>query len=116
MNEYNFTVLQGSEFNRQLIFENDDGSPINLAGYKIKMQFRRNKEKTSLLYDTLTTENGRIIITDAAAGEINFNIPSSISDDYEFLNCYYDLELIDVSLKIHRKLQGVITIDRNVTD
>jgi hypothetical protein len=115
MNEYNFTVYQGSEFSRTLILKEDDGSIINLTDYDCQMQIRKYKDKTSELYDTLSVENERIKIT-PSEGKIVFKIPSSISDNYTWVKGYYDLEIINSNNNIYRKLQGIITIDKNVTN
>ena len=114
MTDTNFTIKQGSEWSRTIILKDDSGTVINLSGYTAKMQIRKEKDKTSQLYDELSTTNSRITIT-AVEGKLVLSIASSVSDKYRFTKAYYDLEIIQGS-SITRILQGNIIINKNVTD
>jgi hypothetical protein len=115
MTDTNFEIKQGSEWSRTIILKDDTETVINLTGYTAKMQIRKFKSTTSLLYDDLTSSNGRITIT-PLAGQLVLNIPSNVSDLYRFTSAYYDLEIVDASSLVTRILEGKITINKNVTD
>jgi hypothetical protein len=114
--ETDFTIKQGSDWSRTLILKDDTGTVINLTGYEAKMEIRKEKSKTSLLYDGLysTGASPRIVIT-PLEGKLVFTVPSTVSDYYRFTTGYYDFEIYIGSV-VNRILQGTITIDRNVTD
>jgi len=115
MTDTNFEVKQGADWNGKVILKDDNGTVINLTGYTAKMQLRLYKDKKSNLFDTLSTDNSRITIT-PTAGQLDFKIPSSVSDNYTFDKAYYDLEITDSTGIITRVLEGIITINKNVTN
>lgn len=114
IHETDFLIKQGTDWCRSLIIKTNDEHPVNLTGYTAKMQIRKTKDKNSVLFDELTIENDRIIIF-PLDGKITFKIPSGISDNYNFINAYYDLEIY-INDFVGRVLQGKILIDKNVTD
>lgn len=114
MGEYNIEIKQGSEWERTLILKDSVGDVINLTNYTARMQIRALKDKDSILYDTLTTTNLRIVIT-ALEGKIVLKIPSTVSDTYKFIKGYYDLEIISSTSLVTRILEGSVSINKNVT-
>jgi hypothetical protein len=88
---HDFSVDQGTTWNRELTFA-QDGVPINLTGFALRMQLRRVKSQTEYNF-SLTTGNGGIAITDALAGKITIVMTAEqtalLSGAY-----FYDLELV----------------------
>lgn len=109
-----FVIKQGSEWAVELVLKDDTGTVINLTSYTAKMQIRKEKSKTSQLYDDLTSENTRIVIT-PLEGKLLLKIPSTVSDDYRFTRAFYDVEIVTGAL-VTRVLEGEIEINKNVTD
>jgi hypothetical protein len=109
---YSFTIVQGSTFYLNLIYQDSDGVPINLTGNTARMQLRRTF--TSPVADlTLTTASGAIVIT-GATGNILITITDELTGPLEPGFYLYDLEL-DNGGVITRLIQGQITLSQQVT-
>ncbi len=108
----NFTIYQGAIFNENMVWRNEDNSPVNLTGYTAKMTGRTVKNTTTSFF-TLTTENGGITLG-GIAGTIALLIDA---DDTAALyqNGVYDLDMIDAAGVPNRLLQGTITLNQRVT-
>lgn len=112
------TIYRGSTFVKEITWQT--GTPaaaVNLTGCKIQMQMRPKIAETNII-DELTTENGRIVITDAAAGKFTISVPASVSTGYlaTYTNGVYDLEVVMPDLTtIYRIIEGKVTIVAEVT-
>lgn len=56
--EYNFTIEQGTSFNKSFVWKDGTGTPVGLLGYRIRMQVRQSTSAEDVLLEA-TTENGR---------------------------------------------------------
>ena len=112
----NLTVYKGST--KTVVIRWGAGStttPVNLTGYKARMQVRKRVTDPVVL-DELTTENSRIVITDAVNGELELRFPAATSTAYEFTTAVYDLELVEPdNITVHRILEGIFTASPEVT-
>ena len=115
--KYDFQIEQGSSFKLSLTHKDDNGSPINLAGWCGRLVW---KTSSGAVY-TFTTENTDFsqykFSVDDAAGKITLMIPASVTNQYNFTQAKYDLELqmpedlyIGGGSKIIRVLFGTVTI------
>jgi hypothetical protein len=108
---YNFTLDQGSVFYINLVYNNPDGTPINLTGMTAKMQLARSFTTVKDL--TLSSPSNGIVIT-----PLTGNIAVTITDEQTALlgsGFYvYDLELDNAGV-IDRIIQGTITVSPQVT-
>ena len=112
---YDIKLKQGSYWVTEIILKDDNGSIINLTDYTAKMQIRKEKDMSALLYDELTEINSRLEIV-GIDGKIKIFFPDDISTAYTWSIGYYDLEITDNNTnKIYRVLQGRVLIDKNVT-
>jgi len=113
---YDIEIKQGSYWSISVILKNDDETIIDLTGYSAKMQIRKDQSTNSKLYDTLSTEAGneKIVIT-GSEGKLALTITDTESSAYVFSSGYYDLEITDLSAHITRILQGVFSVNKNVT-
>lgn len=107
----NLNIEQGSTFNLIMLYEDENGLPIDLTGMTARMQLRRQFSSESILL-SMTTENGRIVIT-PLTGEIALFIDAT---DTALLtgSGQYDLELVN-GLVVNRLLQGTFKICNEVT-
>lgn len=111
INQHNFTMNQGETFSKVITWKDSAGTLIDLTGYTARMYLRRRiGDPTPALM--LTTENGRITLG-GAAGTVTLTISA---DDTALLESLYiyDLELV-LTTVVKRLLQGIITIDPEVT-
>lgn len=104
-------IYQGATFRKQLIWK-IDGVVVNLTGFTARMQIRLAVDSDVSLLE-LTTENGRIDITDIE-GKIDLVISASDTELLDFSSAVYDLELVD-GTEIFRLCQGSVTLHKEVT-
>ena len=95
--EHHFHIRQGealpNPFNpSKFRWLDGDKNPVNLAGYRARMQLRP-KVGSDIVLDTLTTENGRIEIG-APNGEITLIFPETLFVGAPWKSAVYDLELL----------------------
>lgn len=118
MTNKDFEILQNSEWSISFVFRNNDRSPMDLIDFTAKMQIREFQDSTSILFDDLSTTNSRLIFEtyEGKRCKLNIIVPSGVSKLYTFIHGFYDLQLIDPTGKIYRKIQGKIKINKNTTD
>lgn len=115
---YDLVIEQGATFSRQVTWQNQDGSAVNLTGYSIAGKLRR---KTS---DNQAIASFTCTITNASSGIFTFSLTAtetaalptahSQTADKEFLDCVYDIEATQGSNK-YRILEGLARISPEVT-
>jgi len=109
------TIYKGSTFVK--IIQWKTGTPavaVDLTGCTARMQIRKNP-CDSVVLDTLTTENNKIVITDARDGKFEIRISAEISSAYSFISGVYDLELVFPNGTITRVIEGGLTAVPEVT-
>ena len=110
---YDFYIEQGATFLKTITWKDSSGTAINLTGYIARMQFRRNKSSTTVLFSA-TTANG-IITLGGSAGTIVINIPATSTDDFSFSEAVYDLELESSGGIVTRLIEGSVELSKEVT-
>lgn len=108
--KYNINIDQGSTYNLQLEWKDENGTPIDLTGFTAKMQARYTKPTNPIAFE-LTTENGGIIIVD---NKINLTVTATQTGALEIVGIIYDLELYN-GLNITRLIEGNICVSKEVT-
>lgn len=104
-------IEQGATFNLIFIYQDENGTAINLTGSTARMQLRRTYNSPTALL-SLTTENNRIVI-DPLLGKITLNI--SATDTATLTGSgVYDLELVNGS-NVNRILEGSYKICAEAT-
>jgi hypothetical protein len=115
---YDLTIEQGATFSRQVTWQNEDGTAVNLTGYSIAGKIRRKPSDTQPLISFTCT------VTNASSGIFTFSLtatqtaslPVALSQtaEKELLECVYDIEAT-VSSTIYRVLEGIAYISPEVT-
>ena len=108
---YNFTLDQGSTWTLQIVYNDPNGTPINLTGYTAEMQIRRKFDSDTPVL-TLSTANGGITIV-GATGTLNL----VATDEQAAIDAglyVYDLELSTGGVRT-RLIQGTVTVSGEVT-
>jgi len=110
------TLYQGSTKNIQIQWKGGDPSvPIDITGYKARMQIRK-RVSDSVVIDSLTTENSRIAITDAALGKLELRFPAAVTSAIAICTGVYDLELVAPdNVTVYRILEGSVSFSLEVT-
>jgi hypothetical protein len=107
--KYNFTIEQGATFSRVITWKDGANNLVDLSGKTAKMQIRDSKNAVIL---TLTDTSG--IALGGTAGTITINRTADQTRALAFDTAKYDLEITTGS-NVKRLLQGVITLDPEVT-
>lgn len=89
--DYRFEIRQGSTVRRNFALSIDD-APVNLTGYTARMQVRDRPESDSVILNATP-----YITLGGTAGDIDIDIPASITEDLPAGRFSYDLELVQGS-------------------
>lgn len=109
---HNFKIDQGTDASIIFVLKKKD-TPLDLTGYKAAMQVRlaaHTLEPT----DTLTSENGRLVIV-PTEGKITAKFPHSVTETFKPGYLVYDLEIQNSSGEIKRIVEGRIHVSAEVT-
>ena len=120
---YSFVIEQGATTNLQINWTDSSGSAIDLTGYHSRMQIRPGVESdvvflslsSSLESDgtgiNLSGSNGE---TPLQSGSLAIYISADSTEDLNFNEAYYDLEMVNGS-EVTRLLEGKVKLSKNVT-
>lgn len=110
---FNTTIDQGADWYITFVYENPDGTPVNITNYTAALQMRTSPlAKTAVL--TLTTSNAGLTIT-GNSGTINAhatNVQTSAITNGKYA---YDLEITSPSGVVTRLVQGTVEVSPQVT-
>ena len=124
---YNFTIEQGTTFQRTFKYKDSSGNPLDLTNHLVRMQIRNNKADTggSFLNEFISgsnTSGGLFILSSSIAGsssnktdQFTLFISASTTTSMSFDSAIYDIEIEDTSSIVTRLLQGKIKISKEVT-
>lgn len=106
---------QGTTFERNLYYRDNDRNPIDITGYTAAMHVRAQKNSTDALL-TLTSSAGYIVIG-GATGHLEIHIPANEMEGLNFVWGFYDLELYPEgdTTQAFRLLEGRIRLTKEVT-
>lgn len=117
---YKFIWDKGTTISRSLTWKRDaadegeepDYQPVDLTGYIARMEIK-DKYDGVLLYRMDSVSDTLVI--DAPNGTISFEIPAETTEEWDWRNAVYDLELVDGSGRVTRLIQGTISLTPEVT-
>lgn len=116
--KYSLTIEQGATFYRKLTWKDANNNPIEVTGYKARMQIR--KGYGGVLMHSMTSEEGRGI-TLLPDGIIELDIAADVTSRFNtgsavyISPAVYDLELEDSIGNVIRLIEGTVTISPEVT-
>lgn len=121
--KYSFIIEQGSTFERELIYQDSTGTPIDLTNYSARMQFRP-APGSNTLYLTLSSSlmpdstglnmNGLTGANPGVSGTIGIVISAATSSMLTFDEAAYDLEIYSGSYA-SRIIEGKVKLSKEVT-
>jgi hypothetical protein len=116
--KYTFIIKQGSTFNLKLQYADVNGNPFNLDGYHAQLQIRPDfADNTDSVFSTLSSSldvDGSGIIITPEDGGILVNISATKTEQLNFEEALYDLELYSGSF-VNRILEGKVKLSKEVT-
>ena len=108
---YDLVIDSGADEVRIFKVVDECRNHVDMTGFKARMQIRPAK-RSEELFDELTTENGRLEITEEG---LTLRMPNSVTSEYEFCNGVYDIEVIATDETVTRIVEGRVTIRHGVT-
>lgn len=111
--EHDFTIEQGTTFTITFQWKDSLNEPINLTGYKARLQARKGYNAPDALIDA-TTENGLITLV-PDTGEVNVELPATLTAGFNWRRAFYDLELVSSTGVVTRLVHGIIDVSFEVT-
>jgi hypothetical protein len=123
---YNFTIEQGSTFQRTFKYKDSNGGPLSLANHDISMDIRESvdspttildiSEEQGIKSDGSITSNTSFTVS-SSAHQFTLTIDADTTASMSFNTAVYDIEIRDNSTPpvVTRLLQGKIKLSKEVT-
>lgn len=108
----NLEIPQGSDLSVEFPVTDDDGQPVNVAGYHAKLQVRKTIDQTPASI-TLTQSSGITVGSDD--GLITADFTPSDTEDLDPGRYLYDIYLKDTNDKVTKLEGGYFTIIPAIT-
>lgn len=102
-------IDQGSDFSVEFELENDNSTPVNLSGFSVYSQFR--KSYSSQTGYSFISE----VVSPATAGKIKLTLSGVSSSQIKPGRYLYDVEIISSSGVKTRVVEGILTINPEIT-
>jgi hypothetical protein len=114
---HNITIDQGATFPLYIIWKDPAGAPINLTGYRIRMQIRQSPSTTVKLldFDSNTLTAGQSIGALNSTGVIDIKLAPSVTSALSFQNAEWDITATSGAGITTRLVQGKAWVSPAVT-
>ena len=109
----NWEVDQNTTFTFEIVYKDNNGTPIDLTGASAKMQVRDTKGGSKLAF-SLTSPTGGITI-DPSAGKLTLKMTPTQTNKLFYPKSSYDVMLIDSNANKIKLVEGFLTLSRSVT-
>lgn len=103
----NITVDQGATYSTSLNLTDDNGNPLDLTTYTAAAQMRKHYTSSNAINFVVSTSGNTGILTLALSANTTANIASG--------RYMYDVELTDSDNTISRIVEGIVTVNPNIT-
>lgn len=114
----NLKINKGETFRHTLTWLDATEAPVNLTGYKARMQIRPDIDSDQVLLffasDPLLNPDGTITLTNAT-GEIELYLSAVDTAAITWSAGVYDLEMYQSSDEVTRLVEGKISVSKEVT-
>ena len=101
-------IDQGSDFSVEMQLENDNGTIMNLTNFQVYSQFRKS-------YGSVVGYNFNAIVSNAAQGKITLTLAGTVSSTIRPGRYLYDVEIISQNNIKSRVVEGIVTINPEIT-
>lgn len=110
--KFDLVVNTGSDQTWRFRIVDNACNDVDTAGYTARMQVRP-RIGSDVVYDELTTENGRLKFTED--GFLDLEMPSDVTDTYMFKTALYDIEIVNKEGRVTRLVEGRVIARHGVT-
>jgi hypothetical protein len=91
--KYDFSIEQGTSFKFSLIYKDSDRNIIDLTDWCARLIWKTNTGSVQIFNSNNTDYNLYKFSIDGSAGKLTLMFPASTTNNFDFLNAKYDLEL-----------------------
>lgn len=94
---YNFDIEQGSDFDITFVYNDENGLPVDLSGKCVVLQMEPSDGSACYRFSSAanaTINSDGWHLNTNSNGEVLFKILSSLTNQYDFDNAVYDLDLL----------------------
>jgi len=109
----NLSLYQGDDFSQEILYLEQDSTPVNLTNYSARMQVRQDYGITPIISVTTETDGG--ITKDNANGIFIITITNELTSTLIAGSYIYDFEVTDGDDKVTTILKGNFLINKEVT-
>lgn len=104
----NLSIDQGTDFITSLNVTDDNGGPMDLTGYSGMSQFRKH-------YSSVTFYSFSVAVSNSVNGEISLSLTANTTNAIPAGRYVYDCEITSPEGKTSRLVEGIVTINPQVT-
>jgi|APGre2960657373_1045057.scaffolds.fasta_scaffold141879_1 hypothetical protein len=101
-------IDQGTTFSFSITVTDIQGNPINLTGYTLTSQLRKS-------YNSNTYTAFVVTAPTPLTGEMTLSLTATTTSSLKYGRYVYDVEIRSASNEVTRVLEGIITVNPEVT-
>ena len=108
--QHDLTIEAGSTFKLNVAWQNPDGTPIDMTGYRVRAQFLHGGTETVVFdADTANPATGITVTTPDSSGSVLITVDADITADLAGTG-RYQLEATSAEGDAERLLQGTFAV------
>jgi len=111
--QYDFSVERNTHFSFSVVWKDSTGAIVNLTGYTAELQIR-SSATSSTVVQSLTTANGKLVIT-GAQGKVTISMTPAETQALTLRRYVYDLRVVSGTGTATRLIEGSIQVSPEVT-
>jgi hypothetical protein len=104
----NIVIDQGSTFSLTITVTDFTDTPINLTGYTLRSQLRKSYFSNTFTAFTVTSPA-------PLDGEIKLALTATTTSSLRYGRYVYDVEIVSPTNEVTRVLEGIVTVNPEVT-
>lgn len=114
---YNLVFEQSATFQHTVNWKDPDGSPIDMTGYRVRMQVRQAPSATTTLldFDSDALGDGMSIAGLDATGSFTITLDTTVTGALDFTGAEYDVTATSPGGIVYRLHEGKATVSLGVT-
>lgn len=114
---YNLVFEQSATFQHTVTWTEPDGDPVDLTGYRIRLQVRQTPTATAKLvdFDSSAPASGMSITALGASGTFTITFTPAVTGAFAFTSAEYDLTATSPGGVVYRLHEGKASVSLGVT-
>lgn len=115
--KHNIVIEQGATFSREILWKDSDGAPVDMTGYRVRMQIRPDADSATVFldFDSDSPTDGMSVGELGEAGRIDLEFTAAVTAALTFDHGVYDLLAVSGAGVVYRLLEGRATAVPAVT-